>query len=329
MKSAGGRTNATQPSPLEVMLASLNSGDMNVQVKRKMKDGSLADAQPSQLEGLNTKARIATAAQGLKHLPPEERTAWAIEMKDYANELYANNLIQDAMEKYVEALAASDFGKGNTAEESSNGTSSSQDNIDVLILPILCNLSACCIQIKDFAKGLKFADQALELRPNCGKALMRRGMCLLQHGEFTRAIECLEASTKITIESAKEQEGKEAVDKKLKHLMPVSDSDIKRIPILLDKANKSLEAENRCLAKRKQNLMKHFGGPAAPAPSPSSSAASPPFASSSSSSSSSASSTTEIAETKRGALATLIVYLLSLWASILAQFTGKTEKKRS
>lgn len=47
-------------------------------------------------------------------------------------------LVADAMNKYTEALTASDFSKAN-------------GNLDILVIPILCNLAACCIQIGNFA----------------------------------------------------------------------------------------------------------------------------------------------------------------------------------
>ena len=42
--------------------------------------------------------------------------------------------VSDAMNKYTEALTASDFSK-------------TSGNVDILVLPVLCNLAACCIQI--------------------------------------------------------------------------------------------------------------------------------------------------------------------------------------
>jgi hypothetical protein len=41
--------------------------------------------------------------------------------------------ITEAMDKYTEALAASDFSK-------------ETGNVNTLVIPILCNLAACCIQ---------------------------------------------------------------------------------------------------------------------------------------------------------------------------------------
>jgi tetratricopeptide (TPR) repeat protein len=273
-KPAGmkGEESAIPPSPMEVMLNAMNSGNgMSCEIKRKMPDGSLEDAGPKQLSGLSTKSRVAYATQNLKKLAPKERLAWAIEMKDYANELYANNDIQLAMEKYVEALSASDFGKKegkSGVEELQEGQSESEvfqameeGNIDSLVIPCLSNLSACCIQMRDFAKALKFADTALELRPKCGKALMRRGMSLVYIGDYTKGIIALQESAKITVDenAIEAAEGRNA-DAKKRMIMPVSESDRQRIPILIDRAEKGIERDARTREKQKSKLQKVFGG---------------------------------------------------------------------
>jgi len=244
------------PTPLDVMLEQMNAnapGGMTCTVKRRCTDGSLIDVSANQLSTLSTKSRVVTAAQGLKSLPAEERTAWAIEMKDYANELYANKQIRDAMERYVEALAASDFGDGANFH-SDDGS----DNVNVLVMPILCNLAACCIELKEFGKALQFTEQALKLRPECGKALMRRGMSQLHKGEFKRAMADLNRALEITGE-----------ENPASQVLPVSAMDRQRIPILLHKAQMGLEAEAKAVARQKRNLEKHFK-PLAPKPSVSS-----------------------------------------------------------
>ena len=247
------------PTPLDVMLQQLNAncvGGMSVQVKRRCNDGSLIDASANQLSTLSTKSRVATAAQALKELPPAERTAWAIEMKDYANELYATNQTRDAMEKYVEALAASNFGADlppllsspavSAAADSVEADSPENSNIDVLVIPILCNLASCCILLQEFSKAQAFADQALALRPLCGKALMRRGIALLQHGEYAKA------ATSLTRALELREDAPGAV-------LVVSEGDRQRIPILLGRTQQGLEAEQKAVARQKRSLEKYFG----------------------------------------------------------------------
>lgn len=242
------------PTPLDVMLQQLNSnsasGGMTVSVKRRCTDGSLIDASANQLSTLSTKSRVATAVQALKELPPVERTAWAIEMKDYANELYATNQTRDAMEKYVEALAATNFGSqegGGVGGESGAGADDEDNNnIDVLVIPILCNLASCCIRLQEFSKALAFADQALKLRPLCGKALMRRGISLLHHAEYARSVAALTQA----LELAEDTPGA---------VLVIGQGDRLRIPILLGKARQGLESEQRAVARQKKSLERHFG----------------------------------------------------------------------
>ena len=256
------------PSPMEVMFENMNSGSMKAEIMRKLPDGSLESASAKQLGGLGTKSRVAYATQNLKTLSPEARLAWAIEMKEFANELYANNEIQSAMEKYVEALSASDFGAKENDEDES-GTSQSKSicsidrndgNVDSLIIPCLSNLAACCIQMKDFAKALKFADSALELRPKCGKVLMRRGMSLVYVGEYDQGIDALEAAAAITSDDATSDNRSTLADPKDMCTMPISDSDRVRIPILIDRAVRGKEREIRTKEKQKVKLRKVFGG---------------------------------------------------------------------
>ena len=51
---------------------------------------------------LKAQASIASTAAAIHDLPNDEKTAWALEMKDFANELYANKMYKEAMGKYVE-----------------------------------------------------------------------------------------------------------------------------------------------------------------------------------------------------------------------------------
>ena len=241
---------ANPPTPLDVMLEQMNANappGMVCQVKRRCEDGSLLDVNANQLSTLSTKSRVATAAQALKDVPAAERTAWAIEMKDYANELYANQQIRDAMEKYVEALAASDFGGGENMQ--CDSTSPTTDNVNVLIMPILCNLAACCIQLKEFSKSLQFTEQALKLRPKCGKALMRRGMSMLHFGEFKKAL----ADFDRALEIGGDGDGEDG-----DVILPVTAADRQRIPILIHKAQQGLESEAKAVARQKKSLEKHF-----------------------------------------------------------------------
>ena len=287
---------AHMPSPLERMIGSINEDGkktgMTCMIKRRLPDGSLQDADPRALDALGTKSRMAYAAQNLKSMAPEARTAWALEMKDFANTLYAQQNFVEAMEKYVEALAASDFGtikssssvaeatastSGELEPVSEEGNSDGDDididlhdvgkknisnsNIEVLVVPILCNLAACCLQIKQYSKARKFCDAALELKPKCAKALMRRGMSLVHVGEYDAAVRTLEAA--LSIEDGVIEVGREDAvdisDSRMAPIMPISESDRQRIPILLQRARKGKELSEKGKKNQRKALQKVFG----------------------------------------------------------------------
>jgi tetratricopeptide (TPR) repeat protein len=167
-------------NPLDVMLKELNTGGMSVEVKRHRSDGILENTKPNELATLGTKAKLASTAALLKKLTKEERLEWAVEMKNHGNDFYAQLNYQEAMTTYVEALTASDF-----------GSVESLSNIDNMIVPVLCNLSACCIQLEQWNKAVQFSQQALNLRPDCVKAQLRKGMALVRMREYSDALNCL------------------------------------------------------------------------------------------------------------------------------------------
>eukprot|EP01034_Spumella_vulgaris_P023119 gene23119-29312_t len=105
-------------NPLDVVLNELNAGGVSVEVKRQRHDGILENTKPNELSTLGTKAKLASTAALLKKLTPEERLEWAVEMKNHGNDFYAQLNFNDAMNTYVEALTAADFGS-NSAESSS------------------------------------------------------------------------------------------------------------------------------------------------------------------------------------------------------------------
>ena len=186
----------------DIVYQELNKDGMKVDVMRKRKDGTMEQASARELASLGTKARVASTAGLLKKLSPEEKLTWATETKDEANQLYSQHKYAEAMEMYVEALAGSDFGKKKTTTKFAEGGAGSREqshadgNIDTLIIPVLCNLAACCIQIEEWGKAISFAQQALLLRPKCTKALMRQGVGFLKAGEFELALDSLKSAYK-------------------------------------------------------------------------------------------------------------------------------------
>lgn len=170
-------------NPLEIMLEEMNKSGISCEITRKNKHGVLEPVKESEVKALTTKSQIATTANLLARLTKEEKLVWALETKDEGNELYQQQEYLEAMKKYVECLTATDFGN---KEDQSNG--SQKSNVDELVLPVLCNLAACCIQLQQWPKAVLFCQQALELRPNAIKALYRQGIAYVNVGEYQLAM---------------------------------------------------------------------------------------------------------------------------------------------
>jgi hypothetical protein len=73
-------------------------------VKRRAADGSLVDASESEILTLQAQSQLAVTANNLLNLSPNERTAWAADLKDKANELFRAGHFAAAAEKYLEVF---------------------------------------------------------------------------------------------------------------------------------------------------------------------------------------------------------------------------------
>ncbi len=124
------------------VLKQMKSQGIDMDLKKKNAAGDYENASPEDMEMLKTQAKLANTAQALQALEPEKRTEWALGVKMNANELYNKGDTKQAMDKYIEALAASCFDEGPL------------NNVDTLVTPVLCNLAACCIQIQVNLKDL-------------------------------------------------------------------------------------------------------------------------------------------------------------------------------
>jgi tetratricopeptide (TPR) repeat protein len=219
---------------------------MHVEVARQGKNGVLHPAKPQEMATLETKSRIANTANLLKKLSKEEKLEWAIATKDEANVLYQQNKYSEAMEKYVECLTATDFGTntanvvGTETDEPPSLSSSSSGNVDELVIPVLCNLAACCVQIQAWNKAIMFADQALQLQPNCRKAAYRQGVGYVHVHEYSAALK--------SFANALESGG----------TMPLSETEKFKLTGYHHKALEGYKQEQQALAKQKAALQKAF-----------------------------------------------------------------------
>lgn len=85
---------------------------------------------------------------------------------------------------------------------------------------------------------VRFCEQCLQLRPTCTKALSRRGLARVQLGEYTAALsDILHALDLIPADDVAERE---------------------RVKIIMLKAKRGLQEQNKSLEKRKASMQKAF-----------------------------------------------------------------------
>jgi hypothetical protein len=126
-------------NPVDSMMATMNQYGAQVELKKRMPDGTYQTASKETIDALGAQARIAATAEALQSLSHEERNSWALNKKNEANLMYSMKMYHEAIELYMEAITATDF-----------GGEKNQGNVDEVVIPILCNLAACCIQTKVF-----------------------------------------------------------------------------------------------------------------------------------------------------------------------------------
>lgn len=255
-------------NPLEIVLEQMNEG-VDVEIKRQHKDGYLEPIKDKELASLKTKSLLATTSQLIQKLDSNEKLEWAIETKNEGNELFRQQDYQKAMEKYVEALAATDFGQlkpmtapvtlsstssPNIVEVDENGNEIKDElpipeigNVDSLVIPILNNLASCCIQLKQWNKVVLFSQQALSFRSNCHKAKYRHAQGLLNMGDHDECIKILKELYLFYLDRS----ASNSSDLKSDVTFELSEQEIQKLPKLL-----KLAAEERIKAKKQSQEQK-------------------------------------------------------------------------
>lgn len=251
----------------DIVFSEMRKSGMAVDIKRKGDDGVMVDAREHELASLGTKSTVASTAGLLKKLPPHERLAWAIETKDEANVFYKERKFKEAMGKYVECLAATDFG---TKNEGDNEETSAGGNVEVLVIPVLCNLAACCIEVEEWNKAVSFSEQAIILRPECCKAQLRKGLGLMHLGEYELALSCFTIVQNIAIvpQSVEvtdaEHDGGHAEDTTVS-LKALSAHDFARLPACINQSKRGLQQQRQQLKRQRESLAKAFAKNSMPA----------------------------------------------------------------
>lgn len=257
----------------DIVFNEMQSNGVDCDIKKKDQYGNLVSVKKNELEALGTKSIIASTSKLLMKLNKREQLIWALETKDDGNQLFKRGLFSDAMSKYVEALAAADFGNDNKAtttkddsrvdELNDEGESIhryhhvTNSNVDELIIPVLCNLAACCIELKEWRKTISFSEQALILRPTCNKALLRKGIGYLNTGDYKLSLDCFtvvdEYIRRIVVGTTTATE--EHVSKPFEE---ISLTDVNRLPHLMMQARRGIQRQRKQLLQQRSSLMKAF-----------------------------------------------------------------------
>ena len=260
----------------DIVFNEMKSNGVDCDIKKKDQYGNLVSVKKNELEALGTKSIIASTSKLLQKLNKREQLIWALETKDDGNQLFKRGLFNDAMSKYVEALAAADFGNDNIATTTKTTDDSRVDelndegesihhyhqvtnsNVDELIIPVLCNLAACCIELKEWRKTISFSEQALILRPTCYKALLRKGIGCLNTGDYKLSLDCFtvvdEYIQRIVVGTTTAAT-EEHVSKSFEE---ISLTDVNRLPHLIMQARRGIQRQRKQLSQQRSSLMKAF-----------------------------------------------------------------------
>jgi tetratricopeptide (TPR) repeat protein len=213
------------------LLNELKSSSSNVEFQRRLSNGNLETVNENDLNLLKSKSSIAHAAGIFSQLNDEEKLQEALRLKELSNDLFKEGKYKEALESYLPILAAANL--------------SDERSIDSLIIPTLCNMAACCLNLKQFSKVIQFCDQALLHRPNCLKAKIRKGKGLLHLQEYTSAISQL-------------IEVKETLERTDHIRTEQSQQSLSEINQLLDRATSARNREAQRYKEQKMALKKAF-----------------------------------------------------------------------
>lgn len=171
----------------------------------------LGEAKPDEfqhevLSRAQTQRRLGACAEHVKDMSRAQKLEWAISLKTAGNTFYFDCKFEEAARLYNDCLVALDLdGDPDEVAEAKNK----------LQLPVCTNLAACMIEIGNYRRCIDICNIALEVDPNCAKALYRRGLSLYRLGDHASARTDFEGALKV-IETglqraATEDDGSDAV----------------------------------------------------------------------------------------------------------------------
>lgn len=118
---------------------------------------------------------------------------------------------------------------------------------------LLC-AAACSIELKEWRKVVNFCDQALELRPRCSKALYRKGIALLEVGDYDAAVAAFNLIHSCPHpEKEKPQTGDSGGES-----MPLSEQETSRVAGYLARAKSGIRRQREHAQQQKLALVRAF-----------------------------------------------------------------------
>lgn len=176
-------------------------------VKRVDKDRNiLCGAEPEEMqEEMMARAaaqkRLGACADHVKGMTRESKLAWALDVKDKANELYAALKFDEAAKLYNDCLVAMDL--EGTEEQTAEVAQKLQ-------LPVCTNLAACMIELGHYCRCIEICRIALSVDSRNPKAAYRRGLANYRLGDHATARPDFE----LALRSIEERQGTADEDEK-------------------------------------------------------------------------------------------------------------------
>jgi tetratricopeptide (TPR) repeat protein len=175
-----------EPFTVSKMLDNINSymvpvvgeSGAKVELKRKLDTGIMLNTSDQEIAYLDLQAKIKHTAQQVSGLEKKEKQVFIEQKRQVAKVLFQAKEYGKAAEKYMEALAALEFG---TTEEEKKRC---QEQIQ---LPITCNLTACMLMQEQWEKAKQMADHALTIDPFNIRALHQRAKAKVKLLDFLSA----------------------------------------------------------------------------------------------------------------------------------------------
>jgi FK506-binding protein 4/5 len=170
----------------------------------------------------------------------QEKLDAALKRKDQGNDLFKDNKIKRAMNKYKKAVSLLDAEYGMNDDDKIKAKQ--------VKLPLYLNLAACKLQTKEWKEVCENCKKALEIDSHSVKALLRRGKAYNELDEWELARKDLEAVLELDPSNA---DAKREMARLKKKIADQNAKDRKVFGGMFEKLSKIDEKENKTKSKKR------------------------------------------------------------------------------